>query len=253
MGYEQRRAGNHAVLAGTMTFRDMFLSQLDSVKLPLSQCIELLSTRITLDPHFRAFYDWARSAGVPIVVLSSGMEPVIRALLCRLLGHSPPAEALQVVANGVGPRDDGVAGGVDAPGGWAIQFRHGDSPFGHDKSREIRKYSALPSGVRPTLLYAGDGVSDLSAARETDLLFAKRGADLVTFCSREGFPHTVFDDWSTVLEATRAIVDGRETAASVALTAAAAEAVDRQHADAVAAGGKLGGTALTGAVAAYRA
>jgi 2-hydroxy-3-keto-5-methylthiopentenyl-1-phosphate phosphatase len=33
----------------------------------------------------------------------------------------------------------------------------------------------LPDGERPVLLYAGDGVSDLSAAAETDLLFAKQG------------------------------------------------------------------------------
>lgn len=47
------------------------------------------------------------------------------------------------------------------------------SIHGHDKSIEIRKYSSLPN--RPTMFYAGDGVSDLSAAKETDLLFAKAG------------------------------------------------------------------------------
>jgi 2-hydroxy-3-keto-5-methylthiopentenyl-1-phosphate phosphatase len=33
----------------------------------------------------------------------------------------------------------------------------------------------LNDNERPVLLYAGDGVSDLSAAAETDLLFAKEG------------------------------------------------------------------------------
>jgi len=50
-----------------------------------------------------------------------------------------------------------------------------DSPYGHDKSLELRQYSQLPEGERPFLFYAGDGVSDLSAARETDLMFAKVG------------------------------------------------------------------------------
>lgn len=49
------------------------------------------------------------------------------------------------------------------------------SGFGHDKSLTIRPYGNLPADKRPTLFYAGDGVSDLSAARETDLLFAKKG------------------------------------------------------------------------------
>ena len=50
-----------------------------------------------------------------------------------------------------------------------------DSGFGHDKSLTIRPYAQLPADQRPTMFYAGDGVSDLSAARETDLLFAKKG------------------------------------------------------------------------------
>jgi 2-hydroxy-3-keto-5-methylthiopentenyl-1-phosphate phosphatase len=32
----------------------------------------------------------------------------------------------------------------------------------------------LPEGEKPVMFYAGDGVSDLSAAKETDLLFAKK-------------------------------------------------------------------------------
>ena len=32
----------------------------------------------------------------------------------------------------------------------------------------------MPESERPVMFYAGDGVSDLSAAKETDLLFAKK-------------------------------------------------------------------------------
>jgi 2-hydroxy-3-keto-5-methylthiopentenyl-1-phosphate phosphatase len=49
------------------------------------------------------------------------------------------------------------------------------SHFGHDKSLELRPYASLPASERPIMFYAGDGVSDLSAAKETDLLFAKKG------------------------------------------------------------------------------
>ena len=58
------------------------------------------------------------------------------------------------------------------------------SGFGHDKSLEIRPYAALPD--RPIMFYAGDGVSDLSAAKETDLLFAKAGRGKFAYqdCSR---------------------------------------------------------------------
>lgn len=96
-------------------------------------------------------------------------------------------------------------------GGWNIKY-HDDSDFGHDKSLTIRPYAKHfaehPDEPKPTMFYAGDGVSDLSAARETDLLFAKKGKgehtfdcelanltlmtlDLVTYCEREGLPFTV--------------------------------------------------------------
>lgn len=61
------------------------------------------------------------------------------------------------------------------------------------------------------MFYAGDGVSDLSAARETDLLFAKKGHDLIRYCVKENVPFTVFEDWSTILEKVKDIVEGKTT------------------------------------------
>ena len=43
------------------------------------------------------------------------------------------------------------------------------------------------------MVYCGDGVSDISAARETDLLFAKKGRDLVKHCLQENVPFYPFD------------------------------------------------------------
>jgi 2-hydroxy-3-keto-5-methylthiopentenyl-1-phosphate phosphatase len=56
------------------------------------------------------------------------------------------------------------------------------------------------------MFYAGDGVSDLSAARETDLLFAKKGHDLVTYCAKENVPFTLFEDWKGIMDKTKDIV-----------------------------------------------
>ena len=103
------------------------------------------------------------------------------------------------------------------------------SGHGHDKSLTIRPYAQLPSEQRPVLFYAGDGVSDLSAAAETDLLFAKKGhgasaaftavsnppadtaADLIGYCVQRDIPFTVFEDWSSILEQVKEIVEGRTT------------------------------------------
>lgn len=146
---------------------------LDSIKAPYSQCIELLKKNISLDPHFKVFYTWAQGVGIPVIILSSGMTPIIRTLLTEFLG--PEAEEIHIICNEM---IDRPGMNREQPGGWTIQF-HDASNFGHDKSLAIRPYrehfEKIQSQKRPTLLYAGDGVSDLSAARETDLLFAKTG------------------------------------------------------------------------------
>ena len=196
---------------------------LDSIKTPFPECVKYLCDNVTLDPHFKEFYKWARAHGVPVIVLSSGMQPIIHALLVHLVG--PEANDIEIVSNDVVDRAGMTR---DQENGWTIKF-HDDSGFGHDKSLAIRPYAKhfadRPTEPRPTMLYAGDGVSDLSAASETDLLFAKKGhgeywphtycrsiskrvlisLDLVTYCERQGMPFTVFEDWQSILATTKAI------------------------------------------------
>ncbi|KJZ79971.1 hypothetical protein HIM_00685 [Hirsutella minnesotensis 3608] len=191
-GRERRVQGNRDTLEGRVHFRDSFRDMMDSVPTPFSECLALLLQNIKLDPGFRAFYDWSREANVPIVILSGGMEPIIRALLDKLLGAG--CWDIQIVSNDVVARE---GRSLDDRDGWTIKF-HDDSVHGHDKSLEIRKYSSLPN--RPVLFYAGDGVSDLSAAKETDLLFAKADKDLVTYCEREKVPFVTFRDWTSITQ-----------------------------------------------------
>ncbi|KAG8428611.1 hypothetical protein J3459_002567 [Metarhizium acridum] len=201
-GAEKRRQGNKDVLTGKMNFRDSFREMLDSVTTPYNECIDILLKNITLDPGFKEFYDWSRENNVPIVILSGGMTPIIRALLDKLLG---PGWDIQIVSNDVRPREGKT---INDKGGWRIEF-HDDSIHGHDKSIEIRKYSSLPN--RPIMFYAGDGVSDLSAAKETDLLFAKAGKDLVTWCENEKVPFVTFKDWTSITQTVKDIAAGKIT------------------------------------------
>lgn len=208
-----REQGNADVLHGRRSFRDSFQEMMDSiVSTPYSECIALLKREIRIDPDFQAFFDWAEHANVPIVVLSGGMQPVIRGLLAHWLGEEAVARRLQIVSNAVEARPGKRL--YDDAGGWRLVF-HDDSPFGHDKSLEIRKYSHLPAADRPSIFYAGDGVSDLSAAHEADLMFAKAGRDLVKYCRRENVPYTEFDSFADIHAAVQAIVEGRTTVADV--------------------------------------
>ncbi|KAF3360784.1 hypothetical protein VD0004_g6098 [Verticillium dahliae] len=208
-GRELRLVENDHILYGRKSFREAFQGMMDSIKLPFDQCIATLRANIKLDPGFRDFFHWCRAHNVPIVILSGGMRPVIRSLLEMWLGDE--ASYIQIVSNDVAPRD---GKSINDEAGWRIVY-HDETPFGHDKSMEIRKYSARPD--RPIMLYAGDGVSDLSAARETDLLFAKAGKDLVTYCERENVPFVTFQDFTSIHKTVEAIEAGTLTHKDAAL------------------------------------
>lgn len=147
---------------------------MESIKTPFNQCVEKVLGNVELDEYFVSFYKWAASVSVPVVVLSGGLTPLIRATLSKLVG--PDAEGIEVVANEVVFRDGCQS--INDEGAWSVKFRD-DSKYGNDKASAIRPYARhgdkMSDGIKPILVYAGDGVSDLSAARETELLFAKEG------------------------------------------------------------------------------
>jgi len=173
---------------------------MESVKTPYNECIDLLVKNIQIDPGFKEFFQWSLKNNMPVVVLSSGMIPIIEALLRHLIG--PESDKLQVIANNVKAKPGKSINDYD---GWDLVF-HDDSDFGHDKSLTLRPYAQLSEKQRPTMFYAGDGVSDLSAAKETDLLFAKDGCDLATCCVRENVPFTTFKDWSSITATVKKIL-----------------------------------------------
>nr|GAT51980.1 predicted protein [Mycena chlorophos] len=209
-GKDKRRAGNLEILAGRQTFRDGFREMLESIVAngyTLDACKEELRKNIKLDSGFKDFHAWCREHDVPVVIVSSGMAPVIRAVLGNLVGDSI-ANSIDIIANDVEEREDGT---------WAIKFRHPSSGFGHDKSRAILPYKDLESP--PLLFFFGDGVSDMSAARHADVLFVKQKGDgendLAVYCTREGIPHIIFSDFSEALEVVKSVVSGEKTAKEV--------------------------------------
>lgn len=230
-GEKLRIQGNLDTLNDKVTFRDSFREMMDSVKTPFPECIKLLCENIKLDPYFKDFYQWTRKNRVPVIVLSSGMTPIIRSLLVHLLGQE--AEEIEIVSNEV---EDKPGKTKDEEGGWQLKY-HDDSGFGHDKSLTIRPYAKhfadRPNDPKPTMLYAGDGVSDLSAARETDLLFAKKGHDLITYCEREGIPFTVFEDWRSILATTKDIFEGKTNLEKIAAEGAQKAQEGRQDVETV--------------------
>ncbi|KAF2443904.1 hypothetical protein P171DRAFT_318475, partial [Karstenula rhodostoma CBS 690.94] len=135
-----------------------------------------------LDEHFLTFYEWCIAVSIPLAILSGGLTPLIQAVLATAIGYE--LHRIDIIANTVAVRDD-FQSVYETGGAWKVMF-HDDSIYGHDKTRTIR-----------------EGVSDFSAARETDPLFAKQGEDLVKYCKQQELPFTEFSDWRDILKTTQ--------------------------------------------------
>lgn len=199
-GRPRRLEINDEILAGVKSFKDGFSEMLRSIPTPFPECIDYLLAHVELDPGFRDFYTWCESRGIPVIVVSSGMTPIIKALLELFIGEKA-VNNIQIISNDVEVFEDGK---------WQIVYRDPDSGFGHDKSRSIREYlkaNGYTAENMPPLFYCGDGVSDLSAAKETNLLFAKHGKDLITYCRRENIPYTEFEDFQDIFAKVKSIID----------------------------------------------
>ncbi|KAM0750480.1 hypothetical protein T439DRAFT_326447 [Meredithblackwellia eburnea MCA 4105] len=205
-GPEKRRALNVDILNGKAHFRDAFREMINSVadNKSFDEAREYVKKEIKLDPGFKVFFDWCKANDVPVVIVSSGMVPIIRAIMENLVGVEDAAK-IDIIANEADIKPDGT---------WSIKFRHPESGFGHDKSRTTAPYRDLPGGG-PTLFFCGDGVSDLSAARAADLLFVKvlpgHSNDLSVHCDREHIPYLPFTDFVAVKNVVASVVGKEKT------------------------------------------
>ncbi|KAG0679943.1 hypothetical protein C6P40_004984 [Pichia californica] len=195
MGHKNRMLLNDKIINNELTFRNAFKEMLDSVSkngYNLQYCIDYLIKNVKLDPGFENTVKFCSINNIPLIVVSSGIDIIIESLLFNLLDPSLH-KFIQIYSNHVKSPNE-----FDS---WNIVYRD-NSDFGHDKNQSIlhavNKYYGS-STERGTLFYCGDGVSDVSAARSCDLLFAKSGHDLVDICIRDKINYLEFNSFHDIL------------------------------------------------------
>lgn len=139
---------------------------------------------VELDPGFLDFVRWCEPRGLPISIVSDGIDRFIARILAR---HG--LERLPVVAN--------VLAG--APGAWRLEQPWARS--GCAAGSGVCKCEA--AGPWPlngaTTVYVGDGRSDFCVAHRADLLFAK--GDLAAYIGARGEPYLPFETFEDVTQA----------------------------------------------------
>jgi len=162
---------------GTMTIREVLASQASLVRGSHAEVAALLRRDVAVDATFAPFARACAAAHVPLEIVSSGIDSIIRDRLDEFGLSGVP-----VVANSVDPRPDG----------WVMQFR---DPVDNGTDKAARVAAASASGRRT--VFVGDGRSDYDAAIRAEVRFAKRGLPLERYLTRNGIafePFTTFAD-----------------------------------------------------------
>ena len=90
---------------------------MDSVTRPFPECVDYLVKNIKLDPGFSDYLQWALKNDIPTVIVSSGMYPVIKAIMKNLVGDD--ADKIDILSNDVEARP---GKSIDQEGGWQIKY-----------------------------------------------------------------------------------------------------------------------------------
>ncbi|KAI9267786.1 HAD-like domain-containing protein [Helicostylum pulchrum] len=195
MGPERRRVLEHEILEGTKTYRDAVQEMWDNVGLTWEEAWADHLDNCTIDPGFPSFNDYCLANNFPVTVVSSGLNPVLEKIMKNFLGEK--AKAIEIIAN---------KGQVEG-NSWKITWRD-DSIYGNDKSLTLAK-ARETAGKDTIFVFCGDGVSDISAAKHADVLFARKDRDLEFYCKREKIPFIPFETFAEVERVVRNLVDGK--------------------------------------------
>ncbi|KAJ5752872.1 Pdp3-interacting factor 1 [Penicillium odoratum] len=193
-GTEARIKLEEEINAGTRSFREVSEDMWASLHVPFEDGFVVMEKTIEMDPGFREFHQYCVANGFPFNVISAGLKPILRRVLDTYLG-AEQSSSIDIVANDAIIKPDGSE--------WKPIWRHDDSSSGHDKARSVNEarlaaQAECEPGEMPLIVFIGDGVSDLPAAREADVLFARRGLRLEEYCIENGIKYTPFDTFADI-------------------------------------------------------
>ncbi|HVB84027.1 MAG TPA: HAD-IB family phosphatase [Rhodanobacteraceae bacterium] len=185
--WQHGEIGSRACMAGQIALLDMSPAQLDAA-----------IDRIRIDPDFPAFVRAALGAGVPVTIVSDGLDLAIRSILAR---HD--LDMLPIVANRLEPA---------GPRRFRLEFPH-SNPGCHAASGTCKcDHVARERVHHPRVLLIGDGTSDFCAAGSVDFVFAK--SKLIQRCREQGLPHLPIRGFADALVALPALLVGELAGAS---------------------------------------
>lgn len=179
-GKEKREALDRSI-GKTKTFCEASEEMWGSLNVTLARAQEELRNNLVIDPDFIDYFDYLQERNVVFTVISAGIKPLLRAALDAFVGPERSAK-INIISNN---------GTVTESGQWHPHWLH-ESPLGIDKSLALREWLSgwdTSKSPKPKVVFTGDGVSDLAAANQADILFARQGLALEQYCIDNMIPY----------------------------------------------------------------
>ncbi|KAM3413969.1 hypothetical protein BST61_g10636 [Cercospora zeina] len=192
-GYERRAELEEQIKSGERSFRDVSEEMWGSLDVPFEDGFKALEESLDVDSGFKQFHEFCKNNNIPFNVISAGLKPVLRRVLDHFLGEEE-SSGIDIVAN---------EAEIDAEGhSWKPMWRH-ETALGHDKALSIDEYKSRAKlesedGTVPLIVFIGDGISDLAAAGQSDVLFARRGLALEKHCIDNKIGHIPYDSFADI-------------------------------------------------------
>ncbi|MGH9430963.1 MAG: MtnX-like HAD-IB family phosphatase [Terriglobia bacterium] len=163
--------------------------------------INALIDAIPVDPYFARFDRLARRSGIPLYVVSDGLDNVIRRALRK-------AGVRRALRNG----SSFFSSALRFEGGrLRISFPHGSPDCTHGCATCKPALMERQARGRYRVIYIGDGLSDRFAVERADVIFAKR--QLLAYCRHRGVNAHVFETFRDIIRALPELMESSEAAA----------------------------------------
>ncbi|RJE24462.1 2,3-diketo-5-methylthio-1-phosphopentane phosphatase [Aspergillus sclerotialis] len=200
-GSKHRALLEKQIKSGERSFRDVSEEMWGSLHIPFEDGFEVMEENLEIDPYFQEFHQFCIANNIVFNVISAGLKPVLKSVLETYLGDEESLH-IQIVAN-----DAELQPGNNQ---WKPIWRH-NNEMGHDKAlsvNEARDQAKIEcvDGEIPLIIFIGDGVSDLPAAREADVLFAKKGLRLEEYCIENKISYIPFETFADIKKEVQALM-----------------------------------------------
>ena len=166
-----------------LSLEDTITAQYSLINAPKETILKALNGNVKIRGNFTTFVNYCSNLEIPVIVVSGGIDFIIRHVLDEL---SVPKE-VEVVSMKVEYQKDGSIK-VSKP----KRYTENAVDFKQDLARyyESKNYSVY---------YVGDGSSDYGAVVDVDYTFTVKGSKLSSFCKDKNLNYKEFSDFSEIV------------------------------------------------------